>query len=61
MKAHKHDTIAFWECLLDTPEAACSLFNYQKADDKIYVCNFKKKIRSKILHIENSKSWAQTV
>ena len=32
------------------------LFNYQKADDKIFVCKF-----SKLYHIENSKTSGQTV
>ena len=36
------------------------LFNYQKADDKIFVCKFKKKW-SKQYHIENSKTRGQTV
>ena len=35
------------------------LFNYQKADDKIYVCKFSKKIKSKLYHIEKSKTRGQ--
>ena len=33
-----------------------ALFNYQKADDKIFVCKFSEIFRSKLYHIENSKS-----
>ena len=29
-------------------------FNYQKADDKIFVCKFSKNVKSKFYYIENS-------
>ena len=29
-------------------------FNYQKADDKIFICKFSKNVKSKVYHIENS-------
>ena len=37
------------------------LFNYQKADDKIFVCTFSKNVKAKLYHIENSKTRGQTV
>ena len=36
------------------------LFNYQKADDKIFVCKFAKIFKSKLYRIENSKTSGQT-
>ena len=36
-------------------------FNYRKADDKIFVCKFSKNVKSKLYHIENSKTRGQTV
>ena len=36
-------------------------FNYQKADNKIFVCKFSKNVKSKLYHIENSKTRGQTV
>ena len=35
-------------------------FNYQKADNKIFVCRFSKKFKSKLYHIENLKTRGQT-
>ena len=35
--------------------------NFQKAEDKIFVCKFSENIKSKIYHIENSKTKGQTV
>ena len=32
-----------------------------RADDKIFVCNLKKNVKSKLNHIENSKSRGQRV
>ena len=37
------------------------LFNYQKADDKIFVCKFLKNAKSKLYHIDNSKTRGQTL
>ena len=37
------------------------LFNYQKAEDKIFFYKFSKNIKSKLYHIENSKTRGQTV
>ena len=37
------------------------LYNYKKADDKFSSAFFKKKIKSKLYHIENSKTRGQTV
>ena len=37
------------------------LFNYQKADSKIFVCQFSRNVKSKLYHIENSKTRGQTV
>ena len=37
------------------------LFNYQKANDKIFVCKFSKNVNSKLYHIENSNTRGQTV
>ena len=34
---------------------------YQKTDDKIFVCNFSKSVKSKLYHIENYKTRGQTV
>ena len=34
---------------------------YQKADNKIFICKFSKKVKSKLYHIENSKTRGQTV
>ena len=34
---------------------------YQKADNKIFVCKFSKYIKSKLYHIERSKTRGQTV
>ena len=36
-------------------------FNYQKADNKIFVCKFSKNVKSKLHHTENSKTRGQTV
>ena len=36
-------------------------YNYQKADNKIFVCKFSKNIKSKLYHIENSKTRGQTI
>ena len=36
-------------------------FNYQKADDKIFVCKFSKNVMSKLNHFKNSKTRGQTV
>ena len=33
----------------------------QKADNKIFVCKFSKNVKSKLYHIENSKTRGQTV
>ena len=33
----------------------------KKADDKIYVCEFSKHVKSKLYHIKNSKTGRQTV
>ena len=38
-----------------------SLFHYQKADDKVFVSKFSKNYKSKLYHIENSKTRGQTV
>ena len=35
--------------------------NYQKADDKIFVCKFSKNVKSKLYYIENSATRGQTV
>ena len=37
------------------------LFHYQKADDKVFVCKFSKNVKSKLYHIENSKTRVQIV
>ena len=37
------------------------LFQYQKADDKIFVCKFSKNVKTKLYHDENSKTRGQTV
>ena len=37
------------------------LFNYQKADDKKFVCKFSNNVRSKLYHIKKSKTRRQTV
>ena len=31
-------------------------FNYQKADDKIFVCKFSKNVKSKLYHIEKANN-----
>ena len=36
-------------------------FNYQKAEDKSFICKFSKNVKSKIYHIENRKTRGQTV
>ena len=36
-------------------------FNYHKAEDKIFVCEFSKNVKPKLYHIENSKTREQTV
>ena len=36
-------------------------FNYQKAEDKTSVCKFSKIVKSKLYHIENSKTRGQKV
>ena len=44
------------------PGTEISEFNYyQKADDKIFICKFSKNVKSKLYHIENSKTRRQTV
>ena len=35
------------------------LFSYQTADDKIFVCKFSKKFKSKLYNIENTKTRGQ--
>ena len=56
---------AMSECMLFCSELkyqlSCSLFNYQKADNKMFVCKFSKNFKSKLYHIENSKTRGQTV
>ena len=38
------------------------LFHYQKEDDKIFVCQFSRNVKSKLYHIDqNSKTRGQTV
>ena len=37
------------------------LFSYQKADDKIFVCKFSKNAKSKLYHIETSRTRGKTV
>ena len=37
------------------------LFNYQEADDKIFICKFSKNVKSKLYHTKNSKTRGQTV
>ena len=37
------------------------IFNYQRADDKSFVCKFSKDVKFKLYHIENSKTRGQTV
>ena len=39
----------------------CNRVNYLKADDKIFICKFKKNVKSKIHDIEYSKTKGQTV
>ena len=38
-----------------------TLYNYQRADDKIFVCKFSKNVKSKLYHIQNSTTRGQTV
>ena len=38
-----------------------SFFNYQKVDNKTFVCKFSKNVQSKLYHIENSMTRGQTV
>ena len=41
---------------------SCGYFIFnRKADDKIFVCKFSKNVKSKLYHIENSKTRGQTV
>ena len=35
--------------------------NYQKVDDKVFVCKLSKNVKSKLYYIENSKTRGQTV
>ena len=37
------------------------LFNYQNADEKLFVCKFKKNVKFKLYHIENSKTRGRAV
>ena len=43
------------------PSNAFNSLTTKKADDKIFVCKFSKKVRAKLYHIENSKTRGQTV
>ena len=36
-----------------------SVFNYQRAEDKIFVCKFSKNVESKLYHIENVETRGQ--
>ena len=38
-----------------------SVTTYHKADDKIFVCKFSKNVKSKLYHIESSKTREQTM
>ena len=46
---------------IGTFEITTLLFNYQKADNKIFVCKFSKNVKSMLYHTENSKTRGQTV
>ena len=52
-------TFAYRTLLPDCKDAQfefiCINFYYQKTDDKKFVCNFSKNVKSKLYHTENSK------
>ena len=38
-------------CVLQTQFSSFFLFNYEKADNKIFICKFSKNVKSKLYHI----------
>ena len=45
----------------DTHVSSVNSFATKKADDKIFACKLSKNVKSKLYHIENSKTRGQTV